>query len=58
MVDAVVVVVEGLRPWRLRMTMRKWPRMNEGEAERWRWRGRRENGVKMTQNDAKKAQFS
>ena len=40
------------------MMMRKWPRRSEGEVERWRWRGRWENGVEMTQNDAKKAQFT
>ena len=39
------------------MMMRKWPRTSGSEGDRWRWRGRRENGVEMTQNDAKKAQF-
>ena len=56
--DAVVVVVEGERPWRLRMMMRKWPRTNGSEGDRWRWRGRRENGVEMTQNDVIKDQFT
>ena len=32
--------------------------MTENELERWRWRGRRENGVEMTQNDVKVDQFS
>ena len=56
--DAVVVVVEGERPWRLRMMMRKWPRTSGSEGDRWRWRGRRENGVEMTQNDVIKDQFT
>ena len=56
--DAVVVVVGGKWPWRLKMMTRDWPRMVEGEGGRWRWRGRRENGVEMTQNDVGIDQFS
>ena len=56
--DAVVVVVEAGRPRMLRMMTRNQPKMIGSEGKRRCWRGRRECGVKMAQNDVKRDQFT
>ena len=56
--DAVAVVVEEERPRRLMMMTRNWLRMIGSGGKRWCWRGRRECGVKMAQNDVKMDQFT